>query len=313
MPRPRIAQSSERRSAGVIRLGWSALGRFMAPNLGMSSLALAMEDKSALVMAAGSSNPAISRYVRRGSPVVHSFTPRRVKRFNPLRGGGLVGHLCSFYVLVSPARDSECKCPSTNSTAPSGPLIKPTVISAGFAGRGMRRRPVKRSCSISARFCRRLPPALRVGRTSTSMPHASFGRPCARAACMRRGATPTAAIRSFRIAMRGNGSFTPASWSGSRLSTGSAGCCMWTMAACPNGWSCRTANISTSRSRGSWSRQSGRCRRPSRSNPRLHHALPRAHPAGDCRKRHRQFGSVEEGGAGRLVHGSGDRRRTAVR
>jgi hypothetical protein len=92
-----------------MRLGWSALGRFMGPYLGMSPLALAMEDKSALIMAAGSPNQAITRYVRRGSPVVHSFTPRRVEPFNPLRGDGLAGHLCSIYVPASSAHDSEAK------------------------------------------------------------------------------------------------------------------------------------------------------------------------------------------------------------
>jgi hypothetical protein len=47
----------------------------MALNWGMSSLALAMMELSALIMAGTSPNQAIPRYVRRGSPVVHSFTP----------------------------------------------------------------------------------------------------------------------------------------------------------------------------------------------------------------------------------------------
>jgi hypothetical protein len=79
----------------------------MAPNLGMSSLALVMGEVSALIMAGASPNQAIPRYVRRGSPVVHSLTPRRVEPFNPLRGGGLAGHYCSIYVPISPAHDSE--------------------------------------------------------------------------------------------------------------------------------------------------------------------------------------------------------------
>jgi hypothetical protein len=87
-----MAQSSARRSAGFIRLGWSAFGRFIALNPGMSSLALVMMELSAFLMPAGSPNPAIHRYVRRGSPVVHSLTPRRVERFNPLHCGGLAEH-----------------------------------------------------------------------------------------------------------------------------------------------------------------------------------------------------------------------------
>ena len=78
MPRPRMAQSSARRSAGFMRLGWSAFGRFMALNWGMSSLALAGMELSALIMPGTSPNQAIHRYVRRGSPVVHSFTPERL-------------------------------------------------------------------------------------------------------------------------------------------------------------------------------------------------------------------------------------------
>ena len=54
MPRPRIAQSSARRSAGFMRLGWSAFGRFIALNSGMSSLALAVKRLSALIMAGAS-------------------------------------------------------------------------------------------------------------------------------------------------------------------------------------------------------------------------------------------------------------------
>lgn len=194
--------------------------------------------------------------------------PRKVERFNPLRRGGLAGHYCSIYVPVSPTHDSEHKCLSISSTAPLGPSTKPTSISAGFAGPDMRLPRVKRSCWISARFSRPRHLELRAGRTSTSTPSASFGRLCAKAVCTRKGACPTIAILSSRIGMRGNGFFTRVSWSGSHQNTGSAACCIWMMVVCQSGWNCRTANISTSRSRGSWLRLSGPCLRRSRSNPR---------------------------------------------